>query len=95
MADKRNRWKNLYSKNLFFQCPYCMRILSMKEATKEFEPPISRQRELGPSRIIPACKECNSEKGALSAEEYKRWLTEKNYIEWCKLEDIRVGNRGK
>lgn len=76
------RWKKLYLQQHFFTCPYCLKELPLTEATREHEPPKSRQKELGKSEIIIACKHCNHEKGALSAAEY---------AEWKRLEFIRCG----
>lgn len=75
-------WKQLYKAGAIFVCPYCLRELPLVEASKEHEPPKSRQKELGKSKVIIVCKECNNEKGALTLEEYK---------EWKRLEAIRNG----
>ena len=79
---KNKRWKNLYGQKVSFICPYCLKIVPLADATKEHEPPKSRQHELGKSRIFLVCKKCNWEKGALTAEEY---------AEWKRLEFIRHG----
>lgn len=81
---KTKRWKKLYGHTVNFVCPYCLRAKPLAEATKEHEPPQSRQKELGPSLVYLVCKECNNEKGALTLEEYK---------EWKRLNDIRNGVR--
>lgn len=78
----KKRWRKLYSMDTTFTCPYCLRQLPLSEATKEHEPPKSRQKELGTSRVILACYQCNNEKSALSAAEY---------AEWKRLEFIRNG----
>ena len=90
MANKRNKWKRLYSHTLTFVCPYCLKELPFSEATKNFVPPISRP-ELGTPKIVPACRKCNQEKGALTDQEYKRWKTEKNFYNWAWLEATRNG----
>ena len=91
----KNKWRKLYSAQIEFTCPYCLQQFPIIKATKEHEPPLSRQKELGASRILLACKKCNNEKGALSAEEYKRWKTTKNFAEFATLEAIRNGNFNK
>ena len=91
----KNKWRKLYSTQIEFTCPYCLQQFPIIKATKEHEPPLSRQKELGASRILLACKKCNNEKGALSAEEYKRWKTTKNFAEFATLEAIRNGNFNK
>ena len=91
----KNKWRKLYSAQIEFTCPYCLQQFPIIKATKEHEPPLSRQKELGASCILLACKKCNNEKGALSAEEYKRWKTTKNFAEFATLEAIRNGNFNK
>lgn len=76
------KWKKLYGLSATFLCPYCQKVFSMVEATKEHEPPQSRQKEFGKSEVIWACKKCNNEKGSLTAQEY---------AEWKRLEFIRNG----
>lgn len=76
------KWKKLYKTTMSFVCPYCLKIVPLSEGTVEHEPPKSRQKELGISKIYLACKKCNNEKGALTVEEYKQWK---------KLNDIRNG----
>ena len=71
---KRNKWRKLYSESVNFVCPYCLKTFPLSEATKEHEPPKSRQKELGKaSQIYLACKKCNNDKGALTAEEYAEY----------------------
>ena len=91
----KNKWRKLYSAQIEFTCPYCLQQIPIIKATKQHEPPLSRQKELGASRILLACKKWNNEKGALSAEEYKRWKTTKNFAEFATLEAIRNGNFNK
>lgn len=70
---KARKWKKLYGASVSITCPYCLKIIPLAEATKEHEPPKSRQKELGESQIFLVCKKCNNEKGALTAEEYELW----------------------
>lgn len=79
---KKRKWKKLYSIDAKFTCPYCLKEFPLCEATIEHEPPRSRQKELGESEKLLACKHCNNEKGALTAKEY---------AEWKRLEFIRNG----
>ena len=69
----KKRWRKLYSMDTTFTCPYCLRQFPIAEATKEHEPPKSRQAQCGPSKIVLACKRCNHQKGALTAAEYAQW----------------------
>ena len=85
------KWKKLYEMQINFVCPYCLNTFPLSKATKEHEPPKSRQKELGQSKIILACGKCNNEKGSLTALEYARWKTTKDYHEWERLERIRHG----
>lgn len=70
---KKRKWKQLYSISQNFICPYCLKELPLSEISVEHEPPRSRQKELGASRKIWACKKCNHTKGALTAEEFAVW----------------------
>lgn len=80
----KKRWRKLYDASVAIICPYCLKpILNPADLSVEHEPPKSRQSELGDSKKIYACKKCNNEKGALTAEEY---------AEWKRLEFIRNGN---
>jgi 5-methylcytosine-specific restriction endonuclease McrA len=81
-----SRWRKLYDQHGFFQCPYCLKQFPLSNASIEHEPPKSRQKELGGSKILLACKKCNAEKGALTAEEY---------AEWKRLEFIRNGGSSR
>lgn len=78
----KKRWRKLYGMDTTIICPYCLRSFPQSQMTREHEPPRSRQKECGPSRVIWACAECNHEKGALTAAEYS---------EWKRLEFIRNG----
>lgn len=71
MTEKR--WKKLYGQAISFVCPYCLKLFPVKEATVEHEPPKSRQKDLGKSKLYLVCAKCNNEKGALTADEYKVW----------------------
>lgn len=88
----KKRWRKLYSVSAQFICPYCLKQFPIQSATLEHEPPKSRQNELGPSKILLACKKCNNEKGALTAAEYEIWKTTKDLQTWALLESIRNGN---
>ena len=83
---KKKQWKKLYGHTVNFVCPYCLKTFPLAEATKEHEPPKSRQKEFGPSEVILACEKCNNEKGALTAKEY---------AEWKRLEFIRNGGNSR
>ena len=88
----KNKWRKLYSMQVQFTCPYCLKLFPLSKATKEHEPPRSRQKELGQSNVILACKKCNNEKGSLTASEYEHWKHPKNFAEFERLERIRNGN---
>ena len=49
MTEKR--WKKLYGQAISFVCPYCLKLFPVKEATVEHEPPKSRQKDLGKSKL--------------------------------------------
>ena len=91
MANKRNRWRQLYAHSISFVCPYCQQTFPIQEATKTFLPPLSRKKPGEAYHIVPACKKCNHEKGALTNREYKKWKKEKYFFKWIQLEDIRNG----
>lgn len=76
-------WRRLERLQATIICPYCLKPIPPKYMTVDHEPPKSRQKELGPSQLIPCCKWCNNEKGALTAKEY---------AEWKRLNAIRNGN---
>ena len=76
------RWKKLYCLNGKFTCPYCLNEFSAEDATLDHKLPRSRGGKTEPRNITICCKYCNSEKGALTAEEYELWK---------KLEFIRHG----
>lgn len=85
MTSKNKRWKKLIEYGTVIVCPYCLKpILNPADLTIEHEPPKSRQKELSKtSKTFYACKRCNHEKGALTAEEY---------TEWKRLNDLRNGH---
>lgn len=58
-------------------CALCGCLIeSRKDLTVEHEPPKSRQKDLGPSKLFPAHKNrCNHDKGALEYSEYQLYLT--------------------
>lgn len=85
------RWKRLYDSNATFICPYCLKEFPMKKATKDHINPWSRFHDNSPENIVYACKSCNTEKGALTAEEYETWKTTEDWIVWKRLEFIRNG----
>lgn len=74
----------MHKKNIqgAFICPYCLKTIPWEEHSIDHEPPKSRQAELGPSKLVLCCKKCNSEKGALTTQEYEQWK---------KLNALRVG----
>lgn len=65
-------------------CPYCLKPIEPGQYSIDHEPPKSRQAELGPSKLVPCCKKCNNEKGALTADEYALWK---------RLNALRVGQK--
>ena len=80
---KRRQWNKLFEIHTQIVCAYCLRpIESRSQITIDHEPPLSRQRELGRSKTVYACRKCNHQKGSLTADEY---------IEWKRLESIRNG----
>lgn len=75
------RWRKLYDINGFFTCPYCLKEYPIIDATRDHRVPKSRGGKTEPENITISCKSCNSEKGALTPEEYELWKI---------LNDIRV-----
>ena len=75
-------FKKLYGASYTFQCPYCLKVLPVIEATKDHVVPRSRGGKTEPDNIVLCCGPCNNEKGA---------LTDKEYAQWKHLEFIRNG----
>lgn len=77
MITKRD-FKKLYKisyKHDYVYCYICnKKITNPNELTADHEPPKSRQKELGTSKLYPCCAKCNHLKGSLTLEEYKQWL---------------------
>lgn len=68
-----SRWKKLYCLDGKFTCPYCLNEFSAEDATRDHRQPRSRGGRSVPENITVCCKYCNSEKGALTPEEYELW----------------------
>lgn len=69
----KKKWKKIYETGVAVVCPYCLKPIEKGQYSIEHEPPQSRQKECGPSKKVWACKKCNNDKGALTAEEYKEY----------------------
>ena len=80
------RWKQLYGISYVFTCPYCTKEFPISESTKDHKIPRSRGGKTEPDNIILCCKTCNNKKGA---------LTDKEFLEWKRLEFIRNGGLSK
>lgn len=80
------KWKQLYSASGTFVCPYCLKTLPLKYATRDHIVPRSRGGKSDPANIILCCKDCNSQKGSLTPDEYAQWK---------QLEFIRNGGIGR
>ena len=72
----------LYSLHGTIICPYCLKPIDPAELTKDHEPPLSRGGSK--DQWVWACKKCNNQKGSLTAEEF---------LEWKRLEHLRIGGR--
>lgn len=76
--DEKKHFKTLYKVSHKLPPVYCYichkPITKQKDLTIDHEPPKSRQKELGDSKLYPCCRSCNNRKGALTLEEYKAWL---------------------
>lgn len=70
---KQKKWKKLYGASVSFTCPYCLEQFPLSEASKDHKNPKSRFHDNSVENIVLSCKKCNSEKGALTVEEYKLW----------------------
>lgn len=86
--DEKKHFKTLYKVSHKLPPVYCYicnkKITNPNELTIDHEPPKSRQKELGDSKLYQSCRRCNNRKGALTLEEYKVWL---------ELEHKRNGNQ--
>ena len=67
------KWKQLYSASGTFVCPYCLKTLPIEVSTRDHLIPRSRGGKSYPANIILCCKDCNSQKGALTPDEYAQW----------------------
>jgi len=72
-------WKRLYNNSGTFTCYYCLKEFPINLATRDHKLPRSRNGQTTPENIVICCQKCNSEKGALTEEEYKVWKR-LNYI---------------
>lgn len=78
------KWKQLYSINGQFTCPYCLKVFPIQEATADHKDPVGRFKNKTPDNIQPVCMKCNNEKGMLTDAEYRLWLL---------LDKVRNGNK--
>ena len=78
---KARKWKKLYGASVSITCPYCLKIIPLNEATRDHINPRNRGGQTTQDNIVLCCAQCNSQKGALTAEEYELWKI---------LNDIRV-----
>lgn len=73
----RHEWKNLYRMQIQTKTCYCYLcqkpILKEKELSLDHQQPLSRGGLNEPSNWRATHKQCNSEKGALTYEEYMLW----------------------
>lgn len=76
------RWKQLYSIDGKFTCCYCLKEFPIADATRDHKIPKSRGGKTTPENIVVCCEKCNSQKGALTPDEYAQWM---------RLEIIRNG----
>lgn len=83
---KTRKWKKLYSAQVSFVCPYCLKTFPLSQATRDHCVPKNRGGKTTPDNIVLSCQKCNSEKGSLTPEEYAEWL---------RLEKIRHGGKVK
>jgi hypothetical protein len=65
------------------RCFYCLTPLTLQEATKDHKLPQSRGGGNRIGNIVPACGDCNSKKGDMTAEEFQaareKIFTEANF----------------
>lgn len=55
-----------------WQCWYCRAKLTPKTVQKEHRIPLARGGTNWPSNLVPACRTCNSSKGAMTPMEFWR-----------------------
>ena len=67
------KWRKLYCIDGKFTCPYCLNEYPIEQATRDHKHPHSRGGKTEPENIVACCSNCNSEKGALTVEEYELW----------------------
>lgn len=77
------KWRELYGHTAKIVCPYCLKTVKFKDTNIEHVLPKSRGGQDVADNKIRVCKKCNSEKGALTVDEY---------IEWKRLNAIRNGS---
>ena len=74
----KKQWKTLYREKIKMHACYCYLCGKPIEKEKDFNLehvcPLSRGGRNDPSNWMPAHKICNSIKGALTFEEYQKWL---------------------
>lgn len=58
-----------------FRCYYCNQEFSLQDITMDHRIPLIKGGSNWISNIVPACRSCNSQKGAKSEKEYKIWLS--------------------
>ncbi len=60
---KKNFWQALLQKG---ECHYCSMIFKREELTLDHVVPLSRGGTSTKGNVVPACKECNTKKKALT-----------------------------
>ena len=56
------------------QCVYCLRPLKLKDMSPDHMTPVNRGGGLGLDNLAPSCAIDNTQKGELTAEEYKAFM---------------------
>lgn len=69
----KKKWKKIAEMQTTIVCPYCLKVVPYSETNIEHIMPLSRGGKTTPNNLIRTCKKCNSEKGALTLEEYAVW----------------------
>lgn len=69
----KKRWRKITEIQTTIICPYCLKEVPLSETNLDHILPRSRFYDKSPENIVRCCKRCNTEKGALTAEEYAEW----------------------
>lgn len=73
-SDNRGRIKKVLLESQHYGCMYCPAILTQKTATIDHKLPRARGGESNIENLCATCNKCNSNKGDLTEEEFRKIL---------------------